>query len=154
MQTFREVMQNVKTTLIWQKLSKADNMFYFLAIWTITQFAMCVVEFVKVNTFRIPEEMPFVYFLLILIYALRKEVDRWLKKTRKARKGELFVLGWWFAMLVMFIIEFRSLGFYTVPDRMIQTCIWVLLPYAATSISKIIHHQAEKEKAAKNDNKR
>ncbi|MFC1687328.1 hypothetical protein ACFL0L_02020 [Patescibacteria group bacterium] len=91
------------------------------------------------DTFTVPGEMPIAYFLLIIIYVLRKEVDRWLKKEWKKRKGEFFLIGWWCGLLIMFIIEFKTHGNYTVPKRMIETCIWILIPFAVTASSKIVH---------------
>jgi len=133
------VMFDVKTTKLKQSWTKVDYLFWFLASWTIIQFAMCVGEFIHFDTFTVPTEMPFAYFLLILIYVLRKEVDRWLRKAWKKRKGELFLVGWWFALLIMFIIEFKTLGKYSVPNRMINTCFWILIPYGVTTVSKIIN---------------
>src|SRR3989344_401067 len=119
--------------------TKVDTLFVFLSVWTIVQFTMCLMEFLHWDNYAVPLEMPLSYFLLVMIYVLRKEVDRWLKKSLRKRKGEYFLLGWWLAMLVMFVIEFMTLGRYSVPSRMVETCIWVLIPYCLSALSKILH---------------
>jgi hypothetical protein len=88
--------------------------------------------------------MPIAYFLLVLIYVLRKNVDRWFEKNWKKRKGELYLVGWWLAMLVMYVIEFKTNGQYHVPPKMIETCILVLLPYGANAVSKHMHKHRRK----------
>ena len=125
--------------------SHVDYLFWFLTLWTVVQFTMCVVEFIHLDTFSVPGEMPAAYFLLIIIYVLRKEVDRWLRKHWKKRKGEFFLIGWWCGLLIMFIIEFKTHGHYAVPKRMIETCIWILIPFAATAVSKIVHARVKSD---------
>ncbi|MFA6495630.1 MAG: hypothetical protein WCV50_00735 [Patescibacteria group bacterium] len=104
---------------------------------------MCLLEFLHFDNFSIPGSMPFAYLLLILIYVLRKEVDRWLRRNTKKRRGELFVIGWWLTLLMMFIVEFSTHSRYCVSKRMMETCILVLLPYIGTIVSKIAFFRLE-----------
>lgn len=133
----------------WASARKLSYLFWFLVAWTLTQFAMCVVEFFKIDQFTVPKNMPFAYFMLILIYVMRKEVSRWLKENMKKRRGEIFLIGWWLSLLVMFVIEFNTHGKYCVPKRMMETCIWILLPYIGTLISRIAYFYVEKRTAGK-----
>ena len=86
---------------------KINYLFWFLAAWSTVQFSMCLIEFIQLDAFQVPAYMPFAYFLLILIYVLKKEVHRWLKRSWKKQKGEFFLIGWWLAAACC------SAGWYT-----------------------------------------
>jgi len=96
-------------------------------------------EFIHLDNFIVPSTMPVGYFLLVLIYVLKKNVDRWFKINWKKRKGELYLVAWWLAMLMMYVVEFATHGQYRVPQKMIETCILILLPFGSNAISKIMH---------------
>lgn len=98
-------------------------------------------EFIHVDKFTVPPTMPVVYILLIFVFVLKKNVDRWFNRNWKKRKGELYLVGWWIAMLMMYIIQFETHDQYRVPPKMIETCILILLPYGVNTISKVLHTQ-------------
>jgi len=139
------VMEYVKTIKLLNGRSKTDWLFKLLAGWTIIQLAMCVAEFLKLDSFSVPGSMPFGYFLLLILYIVKKESDRWLDVRWKKRKGEFYLVAWFIVAGVMFIIEFFTLDKYIVPKRLIETLIWIVVVYFGAMISIIIHHLINSE---------
>ncbi|XOU94816.1 MAG: hypothetical protein ACNFW9_01985 [Candidatus Kerfeldbacteria bacterium] len=122
------------------KRSKTDYLFVMLAIWTSVQFVMIIVEFIKYENFTVPGGMPFGYFMLLLLYIIKKESDRWLKIHWEKRVGEFYLIGWFVAMMIMFIIEFSTDGEYKVPRKLFETIIAIVVAYIGSMSSIIIHY--------------
>lgn len=144
--TKKGMMTYVKTIkLLTSSTLKTHWLFKLLAGWTIIQLAMCVAEFLKLDTFSVPEGMPFCYFLLLILYIVKKESDRWLDIRWKKRKGEFYLVAWFIVSGIMFIIDFLTLGKYAVPNRLIETLIWIIVAYSGAMISIIMHHLINSE---------
>ncbi len=139
------VMKYVKTIKLLNGGSKTNWLFKLLAGWAIVQLAMCVAEFLKLDSFSVPGSMPFGYLLLLILYIVKKESDRWLDVRWKKRKGEFYLVTWFIIAGVMFSIEFYTLGKYTVPGRLIETPIWIVVAYSGAMISIIMHHLINSE---------
>ena len=106
---------------------------------------MCVAEFIHLDSHVVPWRMPIVYFLLLTLYIVRKESDRWLDIKWKKRKGEIYLVLWFVVTGVMFVIEWSTSGYYLVPGRLIETLIWIIVAYAGAMISIITHHLINSE---------
>jgi hypothetical protein len=124
---------------------KSASLLIFCVIWSALQFTMCLTEFLYTDKFTVPAEMPFVYVLLFLLYV---EVEQWLRRQWKHDTGELFLIGWWFAMLVMYVIEFATISKYSVPRRMVETCVLMLVPFVLGIFSKVMHKRNARKQHA------
>ncbi|MFH0804694.1 MAG: hypothetical protein V1916_00695 [Patescibacteria group bacterium] len=124
---------------ILERWSKPDCLFWFAALWAVVQISLILLEYAKVKI-SVPYEMPIFYAVLVLLYVLRKQADSWLDTTIKKRKGEYFLIGWWFALLVMFVIQVVTGGRYAVPRRMVETCLLISIPFVVGEFLKA--HQA------------
>lgn len=141
--------------------SKPDRLFMFAAFWALVQFCLLVAEHLQWDRIYVPIEMPFFYTTLIMLYVLRKRAEAWLDTARKKRKGEYFLIGWYAALLGMLINQIFSHGQYTVPKRMYETCLLILIPFCTGELLKMcqkhqlrqnqtgMHDPAERREAAK-----
>ena len=127
------------TRLLANRLSKTTATFWLCALWSIIQLGMCVVEFLKIDAFKVPPSMPFIYAILVFLYFVNKEFDRWLNRSWRKRQDEYFIVIWWCVLLAMTVIEFATQGKLTVPTRMIETCLAITVPFLLTEVSKHIH---------------
>jgi ACR3 family arsenite efflux pump ArsB len=94
-----------------------------------------LLEYVKVKI-SVPSEMPIFYAVLVLLYVLRKRADSWMDTAIKKRGGEYFLVGWWFTLLVMFVIQVVTGGRYAVPRRMVETCLLISIPFVVGEFLK------------------
>lgn len=118
-----------------------ECLFWFCVLWMVVMMLMIISQFLKLGVvLPVPFGMPLSYLILLVIYAARKETDRWLKRIRRKRKGELFFWLWWFLLLAMFITSSLSQGRYEVPAKAIEICIYVSGVYFGTEISKLLYY--------------
>lgn len=154
-QQTKERDYNVKTkTVLLNWWSKSDLLFWFLVVWSLIQYSMCWIEFAKLDHFKVPSEMPYGYLVILGMYALRKEAKRWLEQEQKKRKGEVFFYIWWYSLLGMLVIEFYTHDNYSVPKRMLETCISISIPFVITAISKLLHQARANKKQQRNGSRK
>lgn len=93
----------------------------------------------KIESFKVPAEMPFGYMVFLVLYVLQKEAKRWLDHEQKKRRGEVYFFIWWSTWLLMLITEFLQPNDFDVPVKMLETCVFVSVPFVVTAVSKLFH---------------
>lgn len=123
-----------------------ECLFWFCVLWMIIMMTMIITQFFKLEVvLPLPFKMPASYLVLLILYAVRKETERWLRRIRRKRRGEIFFWLWWFLLLTMFIISSLSRGKYGVPDKALETCLYVSGVYFGTELSKLLYYLRAKE---------
>lgn len=117
-----------------------ECLFWFCALWMVVMMIMTITQFLKLEVvLPVPFGMPISYFVLLIIYAARKEKDRWFKRIRRKKRGELFFWLWWILLLAMFIISSLTGEKYKVPPRALEICIDVSIVYFGSELSKFLY---------------
>lgn len=111
-----------------------------LSLWTTIHLAMTVAEFAKLDNYMVPDTMPFGYFMLLLLYVIKKGSDLWLNIHWQKRKGEFYLVAWFVVMMMMYIIQFVTDGAYVVPKSMLVTIIGIVIAYTGSMVSTIAHY--------------
>lgn len=128
------------------ELVLSRNLYLICASITFITMVMTVVEFFSRGMF-FPNHMNLFYLGVLGIYALHKEVIRWLSHRKIERQGEYFVYAWVILTTVLYVINFVSGDFYnytpqggpagSLRDSAIMT-LEVLLVFILTRSLKIV----------------
>ncbi len=93
------------------ELILSRNLYIICALVTFVTMVMTVMEFFSRGMF-FPNHMDLFYLGILAIYALHKELVRWLSRRKIERQGEYFVYAWVILTTVLYIINFVSGDFY------------------------------------------
>lgn len=88
------------------------NLYLLCAFVTLVAMLMTVIEFFSRGTF-FPTHMNLFYLGILIIYALHKELVRWLGRRKIERNGEYFVYAWVLLTTLLYIVNFVSRDYYT-----------------------------------------
>lgn len=103
---------------------------------TIVQMGIFVTEFLKPGILKIPKETPFLYFIILAFWVIKKEIERWLKKKWVKRKGEIYVMAWLALGWIMVLISSFFKGKYQIPAKLMETILYVVFIYIGSCFSK------------------
>ncbi|MBI2063375.1 MAG: hypothetical protein HYT65_00050 [Candidatus Yanofskybacteria bacterium] len=84
-----------------------SSLFLFLASWTVMILTMGWLNFF-IPTLPLPDVAITSYLILLGVYIVHKEVNRWTGVKMSAKPGELIVFVWWFSLLVMVLFNFLT----------------------------------------------
>ncbi|MBU3934892.1 hypothetical protein KKC00_02960 [Patescibacteria group bacterium] len=87
------------------------NLYILCGFITLVTMAMIVTEFFSRGQF-FPNHISFFYLGILVIYALHKELVRWLGRRKIERQGEYFVYAWILLTTFLYIINFVSKDYY------------------------------------------
>ena len=88
------------------------NLFIICAIVTLATMALLVTDFFSRGSFM-PARINFFYLAIVAIYALHKELLRWLGDKKSKRNGEYFVYSWIILTTTLYMINFFSYDYYS-----------------------------------------
>lgn len=92
----------------WREITGVrDSLFLFLASWTAMVLIMGWVNFF-IPTLPLPDVAVTSYLILLGVYILHKEVNRWTGVKMLAKPGELIVYVWWTSLMAMVLISFLT----------------------------------------------
>jgi hypothetical protein len=119
-----------------------DKLYLTSAILTFLVILMFTIEFFSKGTF--PEvKLRTFYIGVLVIYAIHKEVLRWIGIREIERRGEIFVYLWITFSALIYIIDFFSQNVFTTKNPSVinditLTSLEVLAIFILSRISKII----------------
>lgn len=93
------------------ELILSKNLYLICAFVTFAVMVMTIMEFFSRGTF-FPNHMDLFYLGILAIYALHKELVRWLSRRKIERQGEYFVYAWVILTAILYIINFISKDYY------------------------------------------
>ena len=93
------------------ELILSKNLYLICAFVTFVAMVMTVAEFFSRGMF-FPNHMDLFYLGILAIYALHKELVRWLSRRKIERQGEYFVYAWVILTTILYIINFTSGDYY------------------------------------------
>ncbi|MBU4205054.1 hypothetical protein KKH26_02680 [Patescibacteria group bacterium] len=88
------------------------NLYLICGFITLVTMGMIVIEFFSRGQF-FPNHISLFYLGILIIYALHKELVRWLGRRKIERQGEYFVYAWIVLVTFLYIINFVSKDYYT-----------------------------------------
>ncbi len=92
--------------LYWRDLTGVrDSLFLFLASWTAMVLVISWIDFF-VPTLELPDVAVTSYLILLGVYIIHKEVNRWTGVKMRPKPGESIVYIWWSSLLIMVVISF------------------------------------------------
>ncbi len=100
----------ISTTIrvYWRELTGVrDSLFLFLASWTAMVLIMGWADFL-VPSLNIPDVAITSYLILLGVYILHKEFNRWTGVKMATRPGEVIVYVWWTSLMIMVLISFLT----------------------------------------------
>jgi hypothetical protein len=115
-----------------------DWLYAVCIVWTLSQMAFGLTQFLKIDRFQVPPSMPFAYLVFLVAYGVRKEVDRWVKVSYKKRRGEYFFWLWALYLFVLYVVEWYTREKYVVPSRSIEALVYAGIVYVGTGTSRIL----------------
>lgn len=89
------------------ELSISRNLFFICSVITLVVMSMVVIQFFSRGTFP-PPGISLFYMGILFIYAVHKEMLRWLGEKSQERKGELFVYSWIILTIILYVVNFLS----------------------------------------------
>lgn len=100
-----------------KKLKKIElainkNLFIICAVITLIVMSMSVIEFFSRGTFP-PSRINLFYIGILFLYSIHKEILRWLEKKEIERQGESFVYVWIALVVILYIINFSTKGYFS-----------------------------------------
>jgi hypothetical protein len=103
-----------------QRLRSAEtrinkNLFLICGIVTGVVMAMKLAEFFSRGVFA-PAKIELFYIGVLVIYALHKEIVRWLGERKVERQGEYFVYAWIGLTTVLYLVNFLSSNYFSFSD--------------------------------------
>ena len=90
-----------------------------------------------IQTLPLPDVAVTSYLILLGVYIVHKEVNRWTGVKMSAKPGELIVFVWWFSLLVMVLISFLTQ--LHVPEGIKFMSYEILGALLASEISKSVN---------------
>lgn len=82
------------------------------------------------------------YITILAAYAGHREVRRWVKDpdviAERARRGELFVVGWW-AFYYVTLVAANHVAFYQIPEGLLALCLQVTAVFFGTLTSQQVY---------------
>ena len=81
------------------------NLFIVCAIVTLVTMALLTIDFFSRGSF-VPARINFFYLAIVAIYALHKELLRWLGDKKSKRNGEYFVYSWIILTTALYVVNF------------------------------------------------
>jgi len=88
------------------------NLFIICAVITSIVMIIVVIEFFTRGDFP-PSGINFFYIVILFLYSVHKEILRWLEKKEIERQGEWFVYAWIALVLVLYIVNFLTKGYFS-----------------------------------------
>lgn len=131
-----------------------DWLYLITVIITVLQMTFFTLEFFSPGILKLPKEAPFLYFIVLAAWIIKKEIEKWLKNRWIKNKGEFYVLAWLALIWMMLIISALSKGKYEIPPTMIETVIYVVMAYFGTYFLKFKRYQKLLEKRLKEKQKK
>jgi len=89
------------------ELAISRNLFIICSVITLVVMSMVVIQFLSRGTFP-PPGISFFYMGILFIYAVHKEMLRWLGEKSQERRGEFFVYSWIILTMILYVINFLS----------------------------------------------
>ena len=118
----------------WHEITSVrDSLFLFLASWTAMVLVMSWIDFL-VPTLVLPDVAVTSYLILLGVYIVHKEVNRWTGVKMSAKPGELIVYIWWGSLMIMVLVSFLSR--LPVPEPLKFMSYEILGALLASEISK------------------
>ena len=131
---------------LWTNLG-SDKQFMIIFVFAVMSFVTFLIMFTYPNLLgKSFLAIPIIYMVLVIAYALTKEIKRHQDKTLLKLPGELFVLGWTIFVVTLDIINFFN-NSTVVPPLLENTYYLVLTVFFITRTSKI-HKLAKSPKGA------
>ena len=130
------------TTQIIKAETKINNaLFWICFLITILAVAMTLLEFFSRDEYP-PTSISLFYVGVLAIYSLHKEAIRFLEystpeKSRKPKKGELFVYLWILMTAVLYFINFLSKNYYSYSDSGEKTLGLVNATYITLEVGAV-----------------
>lgn len=90
-----------------------------------------------IQTLPLPDVAVTSYLILLGVYIVHKEVNRWTGVKMNAKPGELIVFVWWFSLLVMVLVSFLTQ--LHVPEGIKFMSYEILGALLASEISKSVN---------------
>jgi len=88
------------------------NLFIVSSVVTLATMVLLVSDFFSRGSF-LPARINFFYLTVVVIYAVHKELIRWLGEKKVKRQGEYFVYAWIILTTVLYIINFFSRDYFS-----------------------------------------
>ena len=87
------------------------HLYSICAVFTVFVMIMTLVEFFS-RGFFYPARIELLYLGILVIYALHKEIVRWLGHRENERQGEYFVYVWIGISLLLYVVNFISRDYF------------------------------------------
>ncbi|MEX1064204.1 MAG: hypothetical protein WD898_03815 [Candidatus Paceibacterota bacterium] len=123
--------------------SVRDYLFAFLTLWTIAILVMAWLDFASPRL-SLSDVAANSYLILLSVYIVHKEVNRWTGTKLTVKPGELVVYIWWTSLLAMIVIGFLTQA--SVPEGVKSISFNILGALLATEISKSLNSYKTKGK--------
>ena len=101
-------LNNIKRT----ELAINKNLFFICAVIAFIVMVIVLIEFFTRGAFP-PSGINFFYIGVLFLYSIHKEILRWLEKKEIERQGEFFVYVWIALVVVLYIINFSTKGYFS-----------------------------------------
>lgn len=122
--------------------SVRDYLFAFLVLWTGVILVMGWLDFL-ISKLLLPDLAVTSYLILLGVYILHKEVNRWTGVKMSIKPGEMVVYIWWTSLLIMIIISFFTA--LHVPEGVKVIAFDILGALLASEISKSVNSYKMKQ---------
>lgn len=119
-----------------------SSLFLFLASWTLMILVMGWLNFF-IPALGLPDIAVTSYLVLLGVYIVHKEVNRWTGVKMAARPGELVVYVWWASLMLMVIVSFVTQ--LEVPEGIKFISFEILGALLASEISKNLNNYKVKK---------
>lgn len=113
-----------------------DSLFLFLMSWTAMILIMGWLNFFF-DTLPLPDVAATSYLILLGVYILQKEVNRWTGAKIGHKPGELVVFIWWTSLMIMVLLSFVTR--LQVPESIKFISYDILGALLASEISKSLN---------------
>lgn len=104
-------MENIKSL---RKIESdvSRKLFVICSIVTFVTMVLLIIDFFSRGRFLSPT-INFFYLTVVAIYALHKELIRWLGEKKSKRNGEYFVYSWIILTTILYMINFFSHNYFS-----------------------------------------
>lgn len=130
-------------------LEESRNLLWWLALLAGGALLfMIILE--SISPCGIPSELSSTYLVILITFVGVKEIVRWSNGEYTPKLGEMLVIMWWTAFILIeltsYILNWLGIipGGLTIPNELPLTCIEVVIVYGCSSASKIIFKAKQK----------
>ncbi|MFC1663280.1 hypothetical protein ACFL04_03920 [Patescibacteria group bacterium] len=120
------------------KKLKKHQLFWLLAIYTVSNLALVILEFFKIDPrVAVPDKLPFATGFLLVLYVLIRKMNEKMRVAVKKTPGDFFFMMWWAVWYILLMYKAACpYCEYEVPHTLYVNLIFVTSIYLGTRLPK------------------